>query len=241
MSAHIKRLAMPNSWPLQRKGLKFITKPQPGMHSLKMGLALNSILKEILGYAKATREVKEILNNGMISVDGKIRKECKSSVGLMDVLKNEKTGECFRMLLNTKSKLYFLPIPKNEAETKPCKIIRKQLVKNKKDKSKNIQLTLHDGRNILTDKNEYKVADTLLIKIPGGEIIKHWKLAKNAFALITEGKHTGDYGIIEEFVGEKSIEATKIVIKTKDKKYETLVNYAFVLGEGKPEITIKQE
>ncbi|MCX6709760.1 MAG: 30S ribosomal protein S4e [Candidatus Woesearchaeota archaeon] len=237
MSKRLKRLAMPNTWPLSRKGSKYVTIPNPGPHSMKRGLALNSIITEVLNWANTAKEAKTVLNSGYISIDGKVRKDPKFSAGLMDVMKNNKTGEIYRVLLNKKGKICLSPISENEASIKPCKIIRKQMFSGNR-----IQITLHDGKNILTDKKDYNVGDTLIIKIPEVQIMKHLKIEKNSFVMITEGKHTGDYGIIQVIVGEQSIEPTKIILKTNDKEYETLKEYAFVIGEGKnSEIAIKQE
>ena len=63
---HIKRLAAPKTWQIRTKGLKFITKPAPGPHSLDTGMPLSTLLKEVLNYANTTREVKKILNTNEI-------------------------------------------------------------------------------------------------------------------------------------------------------------------------------
>jgi len=235
MSKHLKRITMPTTWPMQRKGSKFVTKPNPGPHSLKYGLSLGSLLKEILGYAENSVEIKHILNQGLVTVDGKKRADPKFPVGLMDVIKNEKTGEGYRVLLNTKAKLCLVPIPKDEFSVKPCKIARKTMISGKK-----LQVTLHDGRNLLADNAEYKVGDTIMIHLPDGEPKGHFRLGKGAFAIIINGKHTGEYGVIEEIIGKESIEKTRIMLKTKDGEFETLTEYAFVIGEGKPAITMKE-
>jgi len=235
MSKHLKRITMPTTWPMSRKSSKFVTKPNPGAHSLKYGLALNSILREILGYAENAREIKHILNAGFITVDGKKRADLKFSVGLMDVLKNEKSGEIYRILLNKKAKLCLVAIPNAESSIKPAKIVKKTMIKGKK-----IQITFHDGRNVITDNKDYNVGDTVMISLPGGELKEHFKLDKGAYALITNGKHSGEYGVIKDIVGKESIEKTKITFKTKEGEFETLTEYAFVLGKEKSAITMKE-
>ncbi|MEM0230962.1 MAG: 30S ribosomal protein S4e [Candidatus Woesearchaeota archaeon] len=235
MSKHLKRMAMPSTWPLERKGSKFVTKPNPGPHSLEYGIALNSVLKEMLNYAHTSKEVKSILGNGWITIDGKVRKDLKFPVGLMDVLKNLKSGEAFRMMLNSKGKLELIKIPKSEENIKPCKIIRKQMVKGGK-----IQITLHDGRNLLTENKEYNVGDSLMIELPSGKPLQHLTLKKGSFVFITDGKHAGEFGRIVEIIGEKSIQKTRILVESNGQKFETLTEYAFVIGEEKPLITITQ-
>ena len=57
----LKRLAAPKTWHVERKKTKLITKPVPGPHKTENGIPLNILLKEILNYAKTTREVKKLL------------------------------------------------------------------------------------------------------------------------------------------------------------------------------------
>ena len=64
---HLKRIRAPRSWTLkQRKGVTFIARPLPGSHKLSQSVTLNCIVKEMLTYAKTTKEVKLILHQGKI-------------------------------------------------------------------------------------------------------------------------------------------------------------------------------
>jgi small subunit ribosomal protein S4e len=83
---HLKRLAMPRSWPLPRKTSVWVSKPKPGAHSLERGMPLNMVMRDVLGVATSNREVRHILNQGLVSIDGRVCKETRRSVGLMDVL-----------------------------------------------------------------------------------------------------------------------------------------------------------
>merc|ERR1719281_1115365 len=67
----------------------------------------------------------------MIKVDGKIRRDPRFPLGMMDVVTIEKTNENFRILLDTKGR--FLPhrIDHKEAGFKLCKVIRKRIGKAK--------------------------------------------------------------------------------------------------------------
>ena len=60
---HLSRLTAPKSWPIKRKSTKWITRPHPGPHTLKNCMSLNIVLKNILKYAKTTKEVKKILDD----------------------------------------------------------------------------------------------------------------------------------------------------------------------------------
>ena len=86
MSGYLKRLAMPKTWRIKRKGTVFITRPNPGPHSMGLSMPLNLIIRDILGYAENKREVRKVLMNNNVMVDGVRRKNHKLPVGLMDTI-----------------------------------------------------------------------------------------------------------------------------------------------------------
>ena len=226
---HLKRLAAPKTWNVKRKGLKFITKPVPGPHSLESGMPLNVLLKEVLGYANTTREAKKILKTNEIKIDGKSRKDFRFPIGIFDTLEIINTGEGFRIILNKKGKIDLIKIKKDEASLKPCKIIGKTMVNGK------LQLNLFDGKNIHVESNSYKAGDTILVSLPELKIVKHLKLAKRSAIFLTGGKHIGEIGVIDDLV-----EGRVIYKDNKGNLIETSKEYAFVVGDNKPLITLSQ-
>lgn len=226
---HLKRLAAPRSWPIKRKDSRFITRPKPGPHSLKLGVSLGVLIRDILRYAKTTGEVKKILQNKDVLVDCARRKEHRFIIGLMDIIGIPEIKKYYRVILDKKGKIGLIEIEKNEASIKPCKIIGKNNVKGK------TQLNLFDGRNILVDKDDYKVNDTIIISLPNQEIKKHLKFDKNILVFLTGGKHIGEIGLVEDIISDK--------IRYKNKKgevFETLKKYAFAIGKEKPEIKLEK-
>lgn len=226
MKKHLKRLASPKSWPIKRKISKWITRPNPG-YKLERCMALNTILKEILSYVNTTRECKKILNEGKVVVNKKIRKDHKFSVGFMDVLEFPLIDEYYRVLLSNKGKIVLKKINKKESNFKLSKVIGKKILKKGK-----IQINLEDGRNFIIEKNGYKVNDSVLINLSDGKIKEHLKFEKGNLVLIIGGKHIGDICILEK------IEKDKVIVKKNDKKFETLKDYAFVVGKGKAVIAL---
>ena len=85
-SNHLKRLAMPRSWPLPRKTTVWVTRPKPGAHALELCMPITLVVRDVLQLAKTTREVRFILHNELAKVDGRIVKDTRRGVGLMDVL-----------------------------------------------------------------------------------------------------------------------------------------------------------
>ena len=101
-SSHLKRLAMPRSWPLPRKTTIWVTRPSPGGHSLERCMPVNLIVRDVLGRAQSAREVRFIVHNELIKVDGRVCKDTRRGVGLMDVLSlGDEHFRCMLCLLYT--------------------------------------------------------------------------------------------------------------------------------------------
>ncbi len=225
---HLKRLVAPKSWKIKRKGITFVTRPNPGMHSKKNSISINVILRDMLNYAKTTRDVKVMLSKGYILVDGKQIKDHRFAVGLMDLIETPKTKECFRVLLDKKGKISIIKTKQEEKKIKLCKIVGKTVIKKGK-----IQLNLNDGKNIIIDKNNYNTGDTLVIDVPEQKIKEHLKFEKGAFVYLSGGNHKGESGIIDE------TKNNLIKIKPKSgESFETSKKLAFVIGKEKPIITL---
>jgi len=225
---HLKRLVAPKSWKIKRKGITFVTRPKPGKHSKKNSISINVILRNLLNYAKTTRDVKMMLANNNILVDKKQVKDYRFSVGVMDIIDMPKINKYFRVLLNKKGNLSLIEIKEDETKIKLCKIVEKSVIKKGK-----VQLNLNDGRNIIINKNDYKTGDTLVIQLPEQKIKEHLKLEKGAFVYLSGGKHKGESGITEE------IKDSKIKVKSKSgESFQTLKKFAFVVGKEKSIITL---
>ncbi len=224
MKKHLKRLAIPKSWAIKRRGITFVVRPNPGPHSFKLALPLRVILRDVLAIAKNAKEVRNSLYYNEVLVDGIRRKESKFPVGIMDVIKFG--DNCFRIALK-KGKLVLIMIDKKEADIKPCKIIGKSKVKGK------TQLNLYDGKNIIVDKDDYKVGGTVLISLPKNEIKEYMGLEQGCLIYLIGGKHSGDIGKVEDII------SNKIIYKMSGgETIETLKKYVFVVGKDKPVVSL---
>jgi small subunit ribosomal protein S4e len=227
---HIKRLTVPKTWKTDRKSTKYITRPNSGAHSLELGISLNLLFKDVLRYCKTTKEVKAILNDKEVLVDGKRRYDEKFMVGFMDVVSIPSINEHYRVLLNKKGKLIAISISKKEAELKISKISGKTILgKNK------MQLNFTDGKNILVKDSKYNVGDSLLLTLPKQEIKEHFKLDKKSFVIFTGGNNIGSLGEVEEIKGNT------ITIKIDKKQVQSSKKFAFIVGEKKPALNLSVE
>jgi small subunit ribosomal protein S4e len=227
---HLKRYFTKKTWKIKRKGIKFVTKPSPGTHKISASLPLNVILRDMLDYASTNREVKFILNNKNISVDGVKCTNYRFPVGMFDVLSLNGINEHFRVILDTRGKIDLIKISKEESTVKPCKITGKSMVKGK------FQLNLYDGKNIIIKEDKYKIGDTVLLALGKDSAIKeHISLDKNAQIYLTGGKHIGSLGKVQDISGRK------IIYKLENGDIvETLKEYAFVIGKNKALIALSR-
>jgi small subunit ribosomal protein S4e len=79
-------------------------RPSPGPHKLRECLPLILIIRNRLKYALTRKEVISILMQRYVKVDHVVRTDETFPCGLMDVISLEKTGENFRVLLDTKGR-----------------------------------------------------------------------------------------------------------------------------------------
>lgn len=227
----MKRLNAPRTWPIHRKqGGRFIIKPFPGGQSLEHTLPLAIILRDLLHKATNRKEVRKILNEGLVMVDEKTRKHPKYPVGLFDTVKFPTINEAYRLVIKN-GKLALLSIPLEESNKKIVRINKKKHVKNAL-----IQLGLSDGRNILInkeDKDNFHVGDSLLISVPDQKVIEKYSPSINAYVYIYKGKHSGRYGIL------KNIEEELITIASGDEEVKTKKEYGIVISAPDKQPVIK--
>lgn len=219
---HLKTLTVPVTWPIKRKGKTFVIRPMPGK-AFQMSMPLSLILKDMLGYCKTSKEVRALLRDKEILIDGKRKKEEKALVSVMDVLSIPLTKEHFRMEINKHNKLMLVKIEAEEAGMKILKIVGKTTLKEGK-----MQLNFFDGRCLIVKEKDYKIGDSVTIKLPSQEIIDHIKQEKGVYAYVTEGSHTGYHGVIEDITSDG------VKIKAQDVEFITPKKSVFVVGKHKP-------
>ncbi|MCD4759872.1 30S ribosomal protein S4e [archaeon] len=228
---HIKRIAAQNSCPIKRKITKWITKQTPGPHKTENSLPMGVLLKEMLGYSTTTKETKYILSQGKILVNGKVRKDKKFPVGIMDVLTADKDN--FRIMIDKKGKLVPVKISTAEIKINPKRVIKKTTIKGNK-----IQVNFLDGTNLLS-KEKYSTGDTIVFS--DNKVKEHLKFEKGALIYILAGKKVGHIGAIKEIIETKGSQPTKIIFTQGKENFETLKKYVFVIGKTKPIITLPNE
>lgn len=246
-SHHLKRLAAPAFWPILRKEYKWTVKPSPGPHPIDRCISLLILVRDILGIAKNARECKRIIYDGKVFVDSRVRRDYKFPVGLMDVVSIPEIELYLRIVPYIGKYLWYIDIPIEEAKLKLVRIENKTTVKNG-----NIQLNLHDGRNILikvkdsknpVEASSFKTLDSLLIEIPSQTIIQHIPLDIGKMVIVIDGRNVGRIGKIiniERYEGKRRRYSLVTIEDLNGHRFQTILDYVMVIGEDKPVIKISE-
>lgn len=241
---HLKRMPAPVFWPIHRKEFRWVVKPKPGPHPIRQALPLLLVVRDILGFAKTRKEARSVIAEGQVEVDGKIRREEKFPIGLMDVLRIPSAKKTYRVIPTPRKGLTLHAVKAEEAAFKLCRVENKKSVKGG-----HIQLNLHDGRNILlkvkdphkSTEDTYKTSDVLKIKLPSQEIIDYIKMGEGASVLVTGGKNIGRHGAIVKIEPGKGPYPAVVTIEDKDgDRFQATVNYVFAIGTKKPLILMPE-
>ncbi len=218
----LKRLAVP--WAPEKKKHRFVVAPR-GPYPLEECVPLAVVLRDMLGYADSYREAKRAIKSGAVSVCGRVRKDHRFAVGLLDVV--EVAGQEFYRLVPSRKGFKLVGIKKSEANKKISKVTDKRVVKGGR-----IQLNLSDGRNILTDDREIRTQDSLLITLPDQGVKEVIKLEKGAVVMCLSGSRRGELGVV------KSRDGKDLVISGDSGEYEQKVENVIAIGTKKPAVTV---
>ncbi len=186
---HMKSLNAPKYFGVYRKYTKYVVKPKAGRHTLDKSVPLSLFMK-YKEFAKTTRDMKKIMSNNGVQVNGKPVHDLKYPLGLSDVITFKETPDAFVVGVENHGRASFTKVEKAQKE-RTYKIIRKY----KTTKGK-IIFGLHDG-SIIPGSNDGKVNDSVEIgrKNTAAKILKFGKGAK---CLVIDGVHVGNAGTIKD-------------------------------------------
>lgn len=233
MSKDMKRLTAPRSWPIKRKTNAWVTKPSPGPHAIENSMPAVVVMRDLLQLCATSTEVRQIISEKSVLVNGKVVKNGKFPIGIMDIISIPKTGTSYRMVINRRGQLTLVKVQEGREAWKLSRIENKTTITGGK-----IQLNLHDGTNLLVEADTYKTGDVLKIEVPSQKILETYKLAKGSVVLIMSGSHVGETAVIEEY--EITRTSSDNLVRFKDGSY-TIKSNVFVIGTKAPEIELPEE
>jgi len=224
---HLKRLAAPKAWMLDKLGGVYAPRPSTGPHKMRESLPLVVFLRNRLKYALTKAEVTKIVMQRLVKVDGKVRTDPTYPAGFMDVIEIEKTGENFRLIYDVKGRFTIHRITAEEAKYKLCKVKRVQVG------TKGVpSVVTNDGRTIRYPDPLVKVHDTVQVEINTGKILDFVKFEAGNLCMITGGHNLGRVGTV---VSRERHPGSFDIVHVRDSLghvFATRLNYVFIIGKG---------
>jgi len=189
---HLKRMYAPKHWMLDKLKGRWAPMPSPGPHKARECLPLIVMLRERLKYALTYREVKMIVMQRLIKVDGKVRADMFYPAGFQDVVSIDKTKENFRLLYDTKGRFALHKIQKEEASYKLCRV--RKIERGPRGIP---YARTHDGRTLRYPDPDVKANDTVRVDLATSKILDHVKFETGNMAIISGGNNIGRVGVIQ--------------------------------------------
>lgn len=206
---HLTRKEATNLLPIPQKGTKYLVRTRS---NLQDSVSILAAVRDILKLARNSREVKAMIHNKLLKLNGRQVRDFRESVRLFNLLE---AGKTYRLnLLPTKK---FSLEETKEKDQRLCKVIGRKLLSKGQ-----IQLNLHDGTNIIT-KDKISVGDTVYIDL-SNKIKKHISLDKATNILVYKGSYAGRKAKIE------SIKNKMVKIKVEGKEAPTEIHQSQVIA-----------
>ena len=228
MSKHQKRLAVPKSWPVERKTETYTTKAGAGPHGAD-GVPLLIVLRDVLGYVDSTKEARYALGQDSVLVNGTAVSDERRPIGMFDILAFTERDEYYRVFPDEGGRLSLTPIDAESADSKLGKIVGKQQVPGG-----DTQLALHDGRTLLVDDaTTYGSNDSIVVANDDDEIVAHFTYEEGALVTAVRGRHAGRIGTVDEIQVTPGSSANNVLIAAADgDDFETVEEYVVVIDEN---------
>lgn len=202
-------------------------KPSAGPHKLRECVPVCILLRERLKYALTNKECMQICMERCVKVDGKVRTDHNFPTGIMDVIELEKSGDRFRLLMDTKGRFVLHRIDREEAAYKLCRIV-KVFVSAKKVP---VAVT-HDGRTIRYPDPDAKTNDVIKVNIETGKMSDTIKFELGCMVIATKGHNAGRVGTLMHIEHHENSFDIVTVKDAKGHNFATRVANVFTIGSG---------
>jgi small subunit ribosomal protein S4e len=234
MGDHLKRLNAPDSWHIARKTTKFITKTAPGPHNAN-AMPIAIWLRDHMSLALNMKEVKQILGQNDVIINGRPCRDPKMGIGIFDIIALPKIGKYYRILRDKNGRHVSIEIDAEASKTRLCKVMNKTVITGGK-----VQLNMRDGANLLAD-NTYKAGDSIVLSLEPEtrfKIVDHFPFAVGNMAMVIGGRHSGNVARIVDIVKMSGSVPNKIILEDEatNTKFETISPYIYMVGRQTPAI-----
>ena len=234
MGDHLKRLNAPGSWQIPKKIRKFILKTSPGPHNAN-AIPLAVWLRDKMGFARNLKEVKQILNDRVVLVNGRVATDPKLGIGIFDIIAIPKIGKYYRILRDKQGRHKTIEIDSESAKTRLCRINNKTTIKGG-----GVQLNLRDGTNVIAD-NSYKSKDSIVISLEPEsrlKILDHFPYAVGNMAMIIGGKHSGKIARVVSIETVLSSVSNRVILEDEQgERFDPIESYIIMVGRDTPALS----
>lgn len=230
MSNHQKRVSAPEQYPVTRKDGAYVVTAK-GPHAAEEGLPLVVVLRDVLGYADDTKDVKELLTNHDVEVNGRVKTDPHVTAGFMDVIGFPRIDEYYRVLLD-RNGFVLHEIDADDAARKMARVNDKTTLKGGVT-----QVNLYDGNNIETDES-YSTKSSVLVTLPDLDVEKEVAFEEGNLAYVRSGQHQGTVAEIAEIRERRGMHPTQVVLESDEEEFETVADNVYMIGEDSPEVDI---
>lgn len=187
---HLKRLAVPTQWNLDKRSGKYAVRPLPGPHSKELSIPLKYVLARFLKIANTAKEIEYIASSKMISINGRDVDSIKFPVGIFDVITIKKTNQHFRIYLGANKKFKIHKITSEESQFRISKVVSKHTYEG-------VPLThTMDGFNFKFSDPAIKIDDTVKIDLKTNKIVSSITLEVGKLAYVFAGPQSGRIGTV---------------------------------------------
>ncbi|EGG15366.1 40S ribosomal protein S4 [Cavenderia fasciculata] len=224
---HLKRLAAPAHWMLDKLAGKYAPRPRPGPHKLRECLPLIILIRNRLKYALTAQECTMVLMQRLVKINGVVRTDPKFPVGFMDVITIDKTKENFRLLYDTKGHFQLQRIQPSEA-----KFILTRVTKVETGIHGIPYLHTEDGHTHRYPDPEIHRHDTVKVDLETGKIAAHIPLATHNLCMIIGGHNTGRVGIINNIEKHPGSFDVAYITDSVGHSFATRLSNVFIIGQG---------
>eukprot|EP01061_Rhynchopus_euleeides_P026160 TRINITY_DN42824_c0_g1_i1.p1 TRINITY_DN42824_c0_g1~~TRINITY_DN42824_c0_g1_i1.p1 ORF type:complete len:268 (+),score=100.07 TRINITY_DN42824_c0_g1_i1:70-873(+) len=188
---HMKRLAAPKHWMMDKLSGVYAPKSRPGAHKGGESLPLILVLRNRLKYALTRAEAMMITKQRFVEIDGRVRVDPKTPVGFMDIVTMPVTGDKFRVMYDVKGRFILQKVA--NAETKVCKVKKVFMSSNGVP-----CISTHDGRTVRYPDPLISSGDSVVISVKDQKIQDFVKFKPGVLVMVTGGANTGRVGVVAD-------------------------------------------
>lgn len=222
-----KRMSAPSQWQLVRKEHKYVVSVSAGPHD-GSALPIGVWLRDHMHLAENTKEVRKILHDRQVVLNGHIVTDEHIGIDVFDVISFPKINKHYLILVDEKGRQNQYEISEETAKVQLVKVANKTTIKGGKT-----QINLTCGANFIGE-NTYNGKDTLIIGLNGDDrfaVQQHFPFAEGNMAVIIGGQHTMKTGKITKIIPQASSLPNRVVLEDANgNEIETIEDYIYVTG-----------